>query len=159
MRILLTSKSVIYLALISLLVGIAPSAYAVPPNQLLRNFTNQVFTGGCCNSWNEAVSVVEPKAVVPVVVTWSTDYQLKSLVFIAVGISLNGGPCLSFGPGHFEEPISFASEFDSRTFQFVIEPAQGLHTGNNTFALCGGGLTSPTDSITIGFNTLEVRLK
>src|SRR5215510_10843342 len=106
MNILSTSKRAIYFAIICLVVTAVPSAYAVPPNQLLRNLTNQVFTGGCCNSWNESVSVVEPTAVVPVVVTWSTDYQLKSLVFIAVGLSVNGGPCLSFGPGHFEEPIS-----------------------------------------------------
>src|SRR5262249_23720747 len=116
-----TYKSVIYLFVFAVIV-LVPSAYAVPPNQLLRNLTNQVFTGGCCNSWNESVSIVEPKAVAPVVITWSTDFQLKGLVFIAVGISVNGGPCLSFGPGHFEEPLSAASEFDSRTFQFIVEP-------------------------------------
>lgn len=159
MKSLLMEKKAIYLAIICVALASVPSAHAVPANQFLRNFDEPVFTGLCCFSWNETVSVVEPSAVVPVVVTWSTDYLLKSLVFIQTGLIVNDGPCQAFGPGRFEQPLSVQSQFDTRTVQFIIEPAQGLHVGTNTFTLCGGGLFSATDSIGLGANTLEVRLK
>src|SRR5215470_14399568 len=141
-------KHAIYLAMVCAVLACVPSAHAVPANQVLRNLNNQVFTGFCCVDWNETVSIVEPTTVVPVVVTWSADFHLQSLVFIQAGISTNFGPCQS-GPGRFEQPLSAQDQFDTRTVQFIIEPAQGLHSGTNTFSLCGGGLFSATDSITI----------
>lgn len=152
-------KQALYSALVCLVMSIATSAHAVPASQVLRRVDRQQIFGSCCFNWSETVSVVEPKAVAPVVVTWSTDFHLESRVIIGVGLIVNGGPCQFFGAPHLEEPLTFASEDDSRTFQFVVEPAQGLLAGNNTFTLCGGSLTSNSDSIVIGFNTLEVRLK
>jgi hypothetical protein len=152
-------KNAIYLAIICAALACVPSAHAVPANQLFQTFDEQVPTGLCCFSWNETVSVVEPSAVVPVVVTWSTDYILKSLVFIQTGLMVNDGPCQAFGPGRFEQPLSAENQFDTRMVQFIVEPARGLHVGTNTFTLCGGGLFSATDSIGLGANTLEVRLK
>jgi len=147
------------LAIVCLVVGMTSSAHAVPASQVLRRVDRQQIFGSCCFNWTETVSVVEPSAVVPVVVTWSTDFHLESQIIIGVGLIVNGGPCQFFGAPHLEEPLTEASIDDSRTLQFVVEPAQGLHVGNNTFTLCGGSLTSNSDSIIIGFNTLEVRLK
>lgn len=159
MKSLLMKRNAIYLAIICAALASVPSAHAVPPNQLFQTFDEQVLTGLCCFSWNETVSVVEPSAVVPVVVTWSTDYLLQSLVFIQTGLMVNDGPCQALGPGRFEQPLSVQGQFDTRTVQFIVEPAQGLHARTNTFTLCGGGLFSATDSIGLGANTLEVRLK
>jgi hypothetical protein len=151
-------KNAIYLAIICAALASVPSAHAVPANQLFQTFDEQLLTGLCCFSWNETVSVVEPSAVVPVVVTWNTEYRLQPLVFIQAGLSVNDGPCL-IESGRFEEPISVQDQLDTRTLQFIVQPGQGLHVGTNTFTLCGGGLVSATDSIGIGANTLEVRLK
>lgn len=144
------------LLMIGLVVGFASSAYAVPPRQLLRVMGPQTFTGGCCFSWNETVSIVEPAKIEPVVVTWSTDFKLGNGVYVAVGLSLNGGPCAALGPGAFREPLPFPDETDTRVFQFVVMPIDGLQKGTNTFALCGGGRLGG-EIITIGPNTLEVR--
>jgi len=151
-------KNVIYLAIVCVALACVPSADAVPANQLFQTFDEQLLTGLCCFSWNASVSVVEPSALVPVVVTGSTEYHLQPLVFIQAGLSVNDGPCL-VESGRFEEPISLENQLDTRTLQFIVEPGQGLHVGSNTFTVCGGGLVSATDSIGIGANTLEVRLK
>lgn len=145
------------LMMISLVVALASSAHAVPPRQLLRVMDPQTFTGGCCNSWNETVSIVEPTKIDPVVVTWSTDFKLANGTYVAVGLSVNGGPCAALGPGSFQEAGGFPDETDTRVFQFVVMPIDGLQTGVNTFSLCGGGLRTNTETITIGPNTLEVR--
>lgn len=146
-----------YSLMITLVVGLASSAYAVPPRQLLRVMDPQTFTGGCCNSWVETVSIVEPAKIEPVVVTWSADMKVGNAVYLAVGLSLNGGPCAALGPGSIREPFGLPDETDTRVFQFVIMPIDGLQKGTNTFTLCGGGLRTNTETITIGPNTLEVR--
>jgi hypothetical protein len=153
-----TKRKVFCLAIICLVVGMASSAYAVPPGQLVRNLgPGQVFAGQCCASWNETVSIQEPAKIAPVVVTWSTDFFLQSGMYIVVGLSLNNGPCQFFGPSGFQEPLSVDNESDSRAFQWVVLPIDGLQSGTNTFTICGGGLFSDTENITIGFNTLQVR--
>ena len=159
MRILptLTRRKAICLAIICLVVGIATAAYGVPQKQLLRMFDRHTFTGGCCFSWNESVSVTEPAKLVPVVVTWSADFQLPFQQQVAVGLSVNGSVCQNLGGGRFEQSLVVSEQFDTRTFQFVIHPSEGLRSGENTFTLCGGGL-SGGESITIGSNTLQARL-
>jgi hypothetical protein len=149
------NRTWLYLLLI-LVVGLASSAYAVPPRQLLRVMEPQTFTGGCCFSWNETVSIVEPAKIDPVVVTWSTDMKVGNGVYLAVGLSLNGGPCAALGPGSIREPFGVPDETDTRVFQFVVLPIDGLQKGPNTFTLCGGGRQGG-ETITIGPNTLEVR--
>ena len=148
------------LVIICLVVGAVDSAHAVPPNQVARDSRIQTLTGLCCISWNETASVIEPAKVVPVAVTFSTDFQLASQVYIFIGLSLNGGACQAFGAGSLQQPIEIGDRevFDSRTFQFVILPGEGLQRGNNTITVCGGGRLLQTDTILIGPNTLEVRL-
>ena len=44
------------------------------------------------------------------------------------------------------------------TFQWVIMPGDyKLIPGRNVVRLCGGGVSSDTDAITLGFGTLAVR--
>jgi hypothetical protein len=45
----------------------------------------------------------------------------------------------------------------SASFQWIV-PASSLAAGSNTFELCGGGENSTSDSITLGENTLAVRI-
>lgn len=153
----ITNGKAFFVAIICLVMGFATSAHAVPEKQLLRRFDTQVFTGGCCFLWNESVSVTEPKTVVPVVVTWSTDYKIDFQKSVAAGLSVNGSACQNLGGGRFEHSRVESGQFDTATLQFVIRPSEGLHTGTNTFTLCGGGLFGG-ESLTIGPNTLQVRL-
>jgi len=134
---------------------LVPTASAVSPTELLRVEQNQSFQGACCFSWLEKVKITEPASVVPVVVTLSTDYQATGFFFI--GISLNGGICQFYGSSVLAPTSSFDNFFDSQTHQWVIMPGDGLVPGKNTFTLCGGGF-SPTDIVTLGFNTLSVRI-
>jgi len=154
-------RRVTYVAIIclGLMAGAVPSAQAVPLSQVHRDFGSQTFTGKCCFSWNETVSVHEPANVVPVVVTWSTDFTLNSANYIFTGLMVNGGPCQSLGGGSFQQPLQFVStvNFDVRTFQFIVLPSQGLLPGINTFTVCGGGIFSDTETIKIESNVLEVR--
>lgn len=152
-----SNRIAFYLLMVGLLAGLASSAYAVPPRQLLRVMAPQTFTGACCNSWGETVSIVEAAKIDPVVVTWSTDFSLRNGFYVAVGLSVNGGPCAAVGPGSFQEAFGFPDETDTRVFQFVVMPIDGLQKGTNTFTLCGGGLRDGSETITIGPNTLEVR--
>jgi hypothetical protein len=138
----------------------ATNAYAVPPQQVLRTMNPQTITGGCCSVFNLTVSVTEPAKVVPVVVTWSTDFDLTALKFFAFGISLNGGPCQAFGGGSLEQPVhaGHGEQLDTRTFQYVIHANEGLHPGANTFTVCGGSVGQPTDTMVLGANVLEARM-
>ena len=134
-----------------------PTASAVTPKELLRIEQNQAFQGACCFSWLETVQVTEPATVVPVIVTWSTDYQATG-PFLA-GLSVNGHPCKFFGSGSIQ-PFGRGDgggPFESRFFQWFVLPGEGLHQGNNTFTLCGGGTLSPSAVILLGFNTITVR--
>ena len=144
------------LAITCVVMTLPTTASAVSKQELLRVEQNQSFQGSCCFSWLETVSVTEPTAVVPVTVTWSGDYQATGYFFI--GISLNGGVCQFYGSLALAPTGNFENFFDSHTVQVVIEPGDGLLRGKNTFTLCGGGMMSPTDIVTLGFNTLSVRI-
>ena len=145
------NQRVVLIAIACVLMGMAALAFAVPPNEVVRVETNQTFTGVCCFTWGETVTLTEPRALVPVVVIWSTDYQTSGN-FVA-GISVNGHPCMSMHP--LDQLFNTDGTFDDRSLQWVIFPADGLIKGNNTFTLCGGGFAG---SITLGFNTLAVRI-
>jgi hypothetical protein len=134
-----------------------PTASAVTAKELLRVEQNQAFQGLCCFSWLESVHATEPATVVPVIVTWSTDYQATG-PFLA-GLSVNGRPCKFFGSASIQ-PFGRgdgSGPFESRLFQWFILPGEGLHRGNNSFTLCGGGTLSPSAVILLGFNTMTVR--
>jgi len=134
--------------------GLAAAAFAILPSEVLFVGNIQTFTGLCCSRWGETVLVTEPKAVVPVVVTWSTDYRLTDSRFFHVGVSVNGHPCLVNDLTFFAPPDG---SFVSRTLQWVIFPSDGLVKGTNDITLCGGG-GDTSDTITMGGNTLAVRI-
>jgi len=139
------------------LAAMAPAAFAVSNGELLRVEQNQAFQGACCFSWLEHVTVTEPSTLVPVMVTWSADYQATG-PFLA-GISVNGGPCKFFGSASIQ-PFGKgdgSGDFDSHLFQWFVLPSDGLVKGKNTFTLCGGGTISPSAVILLGFNTMAVR--
>ena len=132
------------------------SAYAVPKTQVLRVSDGAVHRGICCSSWNDSVRFVEPNFVVPVVVTWSAEYQSASPFL--VGLSLNDGPCTFYGPKSIPAFTPGDSTMAPITFQWVIMPGDyKLIPGRNVVRLCGGGVSSETDAITLGFGTLAVR--
>src|SRR5437868_6500546 len=123
----MTKQRVARLAVICTFLGIAAFAFAIPANQLLRKGDFPSFTGKCCFSWGESVTVMEPTQVTPVVVTWSADYQTFSS--INAGIAVNGHPCQV--PEFLDLDIS-GSLFRSRTIQWVVLPSDGLIKGSNT---------------------------
>lgn len=152
----IASRTALGMVIACLAIMVTTKASAVTPKEVLRVETNSSFQGLCCFSLLEKVSVTEPDTIVPVIVTWSTDYQANG-IFLA-GLSVNGGPCQFFGSGSVAATSSFDNFFDSQTFEWFIQPSEGLVTGNNTFTLCGGALYSPTAIITLGFNTMAVRI-
>jgi hypothetical protein len=145
-------RQMIKLALILALLGIAASAFAIPPNQFLRQGDNPSFTGKCCFSFEESVTVTEPAQVSPVVVTWSGDYRSNDV--ITLGIAVNGHPCQVPDLTNLD---SSGSNFRSRMIQWIVLPGDGLIKGSNTIMLCGGG-SNGTDTITLGFRTLLVTI-
>lgn len=142
------------LAIVCLVMGIATTAFAVPPNQVLRSTDPLQFPGACCFSFDETVSVTEPATPKPVVVTWSAELT-PSRDFAFAGLMLNGGACQFYGSGFIRNNDSF---FQSRTFQWIIFPSDGLRAGTNTFTLCGGGGSSNQGTLFVNSNTLAVRL-
>ncbi len=129
---------------------LAARVVGISPSQLQRVMVNQVFTGKCCFSWNEKVQINEPTTLVPIVVTWSFDFSSNSNASLA-GVSINGGRCLvvwMMGPA-----LSLGT-----TGEFAAYPSDGLVPGKNTITLCGGDNTGGSGSITIGPNTLAVRI-
>ncbi len=123
-------------------------------NGILRSDADGTYTGPCCSQWDESVTVYEPGVLVPIVVTWSTDYQ-SNAPFI-VGLSLNGGVCVQYGAGSVTAQNPNDGVYKASTaFQWVILPGDyKLRSGRNVITLCGGGLIGDTDSITIWANTL-----
>jgi hypothetical protein len=136
------------------------SAFAVPANQVFRVDTVSgfvTFTGGCCFSWNDQVTLTEPSSLTSVIVTWSSDYQSSGEN--QVGISLNGGTCTAYGAGRM--PMFFplgGSPFSNISLQWVIEPSDGLVVGKNTFTLCGGGSFGNSVTTELAFRTLTVQV-
>jgi hypothetical protein len=133
-------------------VGMATKAFAVTPNQVLRVESVRTFSGPCCFNLGETVSVTEPKAIVPLAVTFSADY-LSNSFFHTIGISVNNHACIELQTvGMF---AATDGTFRSATFEWVVIPSDGLIPGNNTITLCGSTGTA-SGSITLGFNTLAV---
>ena len=145
-------------AILASLIAVASiSAFAVPKAQVLRVSDGATHTVQCCSSWGDAIRVTEPANPVPVVVTWSTEYQTAQP--FAVGFSLNDGPCTFFGPKSIPAFNPGDSTMATITFQWVIMPGDyKLQSGRNVIRLCGGGVFSDTDTITLGFGTLTARL-
>jgi hypothetical protein len=141
-----------------LIVAAAGSAFAAA-NPIYRNTSDQTFEGQCCISFDEQVSISEPATPVALIVTWSSDYSVNVPDAYFVGLSVNGGPCetQAYGARVLADNPGTGSAYTTASFQWVILPADGvLVKGLNTFALCGGGKNSASDSITIGQNTLTV---
>ena len=136
--------------------SLAASALSVPKQQVLIS-TGKQLTVACCLMWGLSVSVTEPTAVVPVIVTWSADFA-ENDEFL-VGLSLNGGQCTAYGSRVIAwQGVLGGDGFMNTTHQWVISPKDGLVRGTNTFTLCGGGANSNSDTITIGYNTLAVQI-
>jgi hypothetical protein len=139
------------------------SAFAVPPNQVAFVPNAVTFTGKCCSSWNETVTIIEPSNVAPVIVTWSADVVIESTDVddFLVGLSVNGGPCTAYGSREIPYFIqkNFYNDFAvNATHQWVVLRS-GLKKGTNTFTLCGGGAHQDLDSISVGLSTLTVLIK
>lgn len=141
-----------------IMVGSIP-ALAAPKSSVLRvNYPGVTQTGKCCFNWDETLLVIEPERLVPIVVTWSADYQSNAPFYS--GLSVNGGPCAFYGPGNIstfmpEDSVSFTA----RTVQWLIMPGDyKLAKGPNEITLCGGGVNSDTDTLTLGFSTLVAHL-
>ncbi|MBI3476515.1 MAG: hypothetical protein HY010_12350 [Acidobacteria bacterium] len=133
------------------------SAFAVPPTQVARLLTNPTVTATCCVPIGPTVSVTEPSVIVPVIVTWSVDYEVSAES--AFNLSVNGGPCLFFGAG--DAPfVNFkgGTGLLSTTYQWLVLPADGvLVKGKNTFTVCEGGIGGPT-TMFFSFRTLSVQI-
>jgi hypothetical protein len=136
------------------------SALAAPKTSVLRiTYPGATETGKCCFKWDQSLRVIEPERLVPIVVTWSTDYQSNRPFYS--GLSANGGPCTFDGPGNIsafmpEDGVSYTT----RTVQWLIMPGDyKLVKGVNEITLCGGGVYSDTDTLTLGFSTLTARLE
>lgn len=154
------SKSVVATAILTCLIMAGTGSAFAGTNPLLRNLSDQTFDGQCCFSLGESVSINEPAAPVAVIVTWSTDYAVNVADAYFAGLSVNGGECQTqaYGARVLADNPGPGSGYTSATFQWIVFPSDGvLKTGKNTFELCGGGKNSPSDSITIGQNTLTVQ--
>ena len=145
-----------FLVLPVLISAVSISALAASKSSVSRTiYQGETHTGKCCSNWGDPIEVVEPDKLVPIVVTWSTDYRANAS-FIT-GLRVNEGPCAFYGPAF----ISFTSDdemYASRTVQFVIMPGDyKLVSGTNTIQVCGGGVFNDTDSVVLGFSTLTAR--
>ncbi len=149
----LTRQNVGFLgALACLVLAGSVLAFAVKPPQVSRDETIRTFTGQCCFLWGDTVTVKEPATLVPVILTWTSDYfTSKSSPTFGVGLSVNGGPCTFYGSIALA-PVGFLIT----THQWVVLPSDGLVKGSNTFAVCGGG-TQATDEITVNYTSLAAR--
>ena len=135
------------------------STLAAPKPPVLRvDYPGVTEIGKCCFDWDLSLRVIEPERLVPIVVTWSTDYQSNAVFYS--GLRVNDGPCAFYGPGNIsafmpEDGLSYTT----RTVQWLIMPSDyKLVRGANQITLCGGGVYSDTDTLTLGFNTLSAQL-
>jgi hypothetical protein len=157
------SKSVVFAAILAcLIVAGSGSALATNLTQVLRVSHNQTFVGECCFSFGESVSITEPATISAVIVTWNSDYIVNVADEYHVGISVNGGECVTDTYGSValaDADILAGGDALNATIQWIVLPSdEVLVKGKNTFELCGGGRHSSTDSITLGTNTLTVRI-
>ncbi len=153
------SKTVVFAAILAcLIVAGAGSAFAAAA-PIYRTTSDQTYEGQCCFSFGEQVSISEPATPKALIVTWSSDYAVNVADAYFVGLSVNGGACetQAYGARVLADNPGPGSGYATASFQWVVLPSDGvLVTGLNTFELCGGGKNSPSDSITIGQNTLVV---
>jgi hypothetical protein len=145
-------------ALAIMLVAASMSAFAVPPGQVARLLTNPTVTATCCVAVGPTVQLVEPAAIAPVIVTWSSDYEVSGES--GFSLSVNGGPCQFYGPG--DAPfvtLKGGSGLVSSSYQWLVLPADGvLVKGKNTFTTCFGGLGGVPTTIFFGGRTLSVQI-
>jgi hypothetical protein len=155
-------QNAIYLAAIAcLMLAGSMSVFAIPPAQVGRTTAVQTITDSCvptdCVGIQPTVHLTEPATVTPVIVTWSADYNTTGTSVVA--LSLNGGPCLGYGPFTLQEPQLVGGHNSitvSTTHQWVVLPSDGLVTGKNTFTVCVGGYEE-SQTINIGYSTLTVQ--
>ena len=145
------SSMTLIAALVCIMLAGSTSAFAVPTTPF------STFVGKCCFLWNQTVQITEPASVAPVIVTWSADVFLNDEII--VGLSLNGGSCIAYGSREIPWlPVLGGSGILNATHQWVLLPSDGLKKGNNTFALCGGGANSASDTIDVGQSSLVVQI-
>jgi hypothetical protein len=147
-------RNLVFIACV--MVAGAISAFAVPTGQVARALTGQSITAACCVLIGPSVTVTEPTTVVPVIVTWNSDYTISGE--IQFNLSINGGPCKFYGAS--VQPwlaINGGSGFLSGTFQWIVFPTDGLAPGKNSFQVCAGGVSGPK-TINLGFRTLAVEI-
>jgi hypothetical protein len=144
------------------------SAFAISSNQVATTTAVQTITAACalgapspfpgnCPTFNPFVEVNEPAELAPVIVTWSADYNTTGTS--VVGLSVNGGRCVAYGPFTLQEPQLVAGSNSvtvATTHQWVVLPSVGWVKGQTLFFLCGGGYES-VQTINVGFSTLTVR--
>ncbi len=122
------------------------------------SYQGETHTGLCCSAWDASVTVKEAEKLVPIVITFSTDYHATAPFFAA--IRLNDGPCTFYGPTYLPAFNPDDLTYTSKTFQWIILPGDyKLTRGRNVIQLCGGGTSSTDDSITLGFYTLSAHLQ
>jgi hypothetical protein len=117
------------------------SALAASKSSVLRvTYPGVTETGKCCFNWDQSLRVIEPERLVPIVVTWSTDYQSNAPFYS--GLSVNGGPCAFYGPGNISTFVpADGLGYTTRTVQWLIMPGDyKLVRGANEITLCGGGV-------------------
>jgi hypothetical protein len=158
------NQNALYLAAIAcLMLAGSISAFAIPPAQVGRTFAVQTARAVCSTSFCQeeliqpTVSLTEPATVTPVIVTWSADYNTTGTS--VVGMSLNGGTCLAYGPFTLQEPQLIAGSNSitvSGTHQWVVLPSDGLVKGKNTFQVCVAGYEE-FQTINIGYSSLTVQ--
>lgn len=155
----INKQKISMLAALIFTIAMACGSAMAANKRILRSSAVGTYTGPCCSRWDESVTVYEPNMLLPIVVTWSTDYQ-SNAPFI-VGLSLNGGPCSLFGSASMTAQNPYDGRFLApASYQWVILPGDyGLRSGKNVITLCGGGVMSDTDTITIWGNTLVAHLE
>jgi hypothetical protein len=159
-----TKQNARYLAAIACLtLAGSISAHAISPSQVGRTFAVQTARAVCSTSFCQeeliqpTVSLTEPATVTPVIVTWSADYNTTGTSVI--GMSLNGRPCVAYGPFVLQEPQLIAGSNSitvSGTHQWVILPSDGLVKGKNTFQVCVAGYEE-FQTINVGYSSLTVQ--
>jgi hypothetical protein len=157
------NNSIVFAALLAcLIVAGTGSASARKLNQVLRVSHNQTFVGECCFSFGESVSITEPAAISAVVVTWNSDYVVNVGDEYHIGISVNGGECVTDTYGSVvlaDADVITGGNGLNASIQWIVLPSdEVLKKGTNTFELCGGGRHSSSDSISLGTNTLTVAI-
>jgi hypothetical protein len=140
-----------------LMVG-ALSAFATPTQQVARTTTVQTIMAKCCVLFSPSVRINEPSTIAPVIVTFGADYNLSGTA--QLGLSVNGGPCVAYGPFVGQEPVLIPGSSSitvSGTWQWIVFPSDGLVKGLNTFQPCGGGFGQSV-TLNIGFTSLSVQI-